>query len=153
MSKIYKPPCPLSQVSESRTIFLAGSIEQGAAMEWQKYVELILDDVRDLAILNPRRDEWDETWVQSISNTNFREQVEWELEGIKKADHVCFCFDPDTKAPVTLLELGICTCKDPTTIHVYCPNGYWRKGNVDVVCEQYGFNKLHTLPDLRKVFD
>lgn len=152
MSRIYKPPFPLSQICETRKIFLAGSIEQGRAAFWQDYVECVLEDIEDLAILNPRRDAWDDTWVQSILNPVFRQQVEWELEGIKTADHVCFYFDPDTKAPVTLLELGICTCKDPTTIHVYCPNGYWRKGNVDIVCEQYGFQKLSTLAELRKVF-
>ncbi len=153
MSKSYKPPHSLDLISESRKIFLAGSIEQGTAIKWQHYVECVLEDVRDLAILNPRRDTWDNSWVHSISNPQFRLQVEWELEGIKRADHVCFCFDPDTKAPVTLLELGICTCKDPATIHVYCPNGFWRKGNVDIVCEQYGFQKLNSLLDLRKIFD
>ena len=44
-------------------------------------------------------------------------------------------FDPNTKSPISLLELGL-FAKSGKLI-VYCPEGFWRKGNVDVVCKRY----------------
>jgi hypothetical protein len=51
-------------------------------------------------------------------------------------------FAPDTFAPITLLELGIISqSKEPNEI----PEGFYRKGNVDVVCERYGIPQFGTL--------
>ena len=43
--------------------------------------------------------------------------------------------DPDSKAPISLLELGLYA--DRANIILVCPEGYWRKGNVDIVAEVY----------------
>src|SRR5438270_700084 len=105
MAHVLKPPAPLEWSNDLRTVFLAGSIEMGHAEPWQAAVESALRD-EDVLILNPRRDEWDDTWEQSIHNEQFRGQVEWELAGQERADLIAMYFAPDTKAPVTLLELG-----------------------------------------------
>jgi hypothetical protein len=55
-------------------------------------------------------------------------------------------FDKDTKSPITLLELGLFARGG--TIIVCCPEGYWRKGNVDVVCEKYDIVQVDTLDKL-----
>ena len=68
-------------------VFLAGSIEMGAAEDWQAEVTSALMDT-DALILNPRRDGWDSSWEQSIDNPEFREQVEWELNGIQNVDYI-----------------------------------------------------------------
>jgi hypothetical protein len=126
-------------------VFLAGSIEMGAAEDWQAAVARGLADV-EAVILNPRRDEWDASWVQSIDNPAFRGQVEWELAGLERASLVAMYFAPATRAPVTLLELGLCARGG--RLVVGCPEGYWRRGNVEVVCRRYGVPLVPTLAEL-----
>lgn len=128
------------------TVFLAGSIEMGTASDWRgELKEMLLDT--DVLLLNPWRDDWDDSWEQSIKDQNFREQVEWELDGIDKADLVAIHFDSDTSAPITLLELGICTSLLIKCV-VHCPDGFWRKGNVDIVCERFKIDQVGSLREL-----
>jgi len=82
--EIRKPPAPLPVPGDTRIVFLAGSIEMGAAADWQTELVTALGD-RDLVVLNPRRDAWDASWRQSIEEPDFRGQVEWELEGLPVA--------------------------------------------------------------------
>jgi len=131
---------------EPHAVFLAGSIEMGTAEDWQTKLVSQLSDY-GVAILNPRRDHWDPSWAQSMTNPKFKEQVEWELEAISHADTVVFYFDPNTKSPITLLELGLCAGSGSHMI-VCCPDGYWRKGNVEAVCHRYGVQLVTTLADL-----
>jgi hypothetical protein len=133
MAHVLKPPAALD-LAGRRSVFLAGSIEMGLAEPWQERVEQALADL-DVCLLNPRRDEWDASWEQSITNAKFREQVEWELDAQERADVIAMYFAPPTKAPVTLLELGLAARSGKLV--VCCPDGYWRKGNVEVVCARY----------------
>ena len=126
-------------------MFLAGSIEMGQAEPWQSVVEEALAG-EDVVILNPRRDEWDASWEQSIHNPQFREQVEWELEGQERATAIAMYFAPATKAPITLLELGLFARSGKLV--VCCPPGFWRRGNVEVVCARYGVVLVESLSEL-----
>lgn len=145
VARIVKPPAPLPPDGQTPSVFLAGSIEMGSAADWQAHFEHSLSDL-DVLILNPRRDEWDASWEQSSNNPLFREQVEWELAGLERAAVVAMYFAPSTKAPITLLELGLCARGD--RLLVCCPTGYWRRGNVEVVCRRYQVPLLGSLPDL-----
>lgn len=145
MARVLKPPAPLELAAGERVVFLAGSIEMGAAGPWQAEVERALADL-PVVILNPRRDEWDASWEQSISNPQFRGQVEWELDGQQSADVIAMHFDPATKAPITLLELGLFATSGK--VIVCCPPGYWRRGNVEVVCSRYRVPLVGDLPAL-----
>lgn len=130
-SRIFKAPEPLRR---RQSVFLAGSIEMGAAENWQTKVEHALLDC-DVDIFNPRRDDWDSSWEQSIDNPQFYEQVNWELAALDEASLILMYFDPNTKSPISLLELGLYAAKNKMI--VVCPEGFWRKGNVDIVCERY----------------
>ena len=114
-------------------VFLAGSIEMGVAVNWQERLAGELQDYENLVLLNPRRDNWDPSWLQDEHCAKFNEQVSWELEAQERADFVVMYFDPKTKSPVSLLELGLFHQK----MIVLCPEGYFRKGNVDIVCKRY----------------
>jgi hypothetical protein len=116
-------------------VFLAGSIEMGNAPNWQADLIAALAD-RDLTILDPRRAEWDASWRQSIDEPKFRGQVEWELDGLERADLIAMWFAPETKAPITLLELGLHARGGKVVVG--CPDGYWRKGNIEIVCARFG---------------
>ncbi|WP_428267960.1 nucleoside 2-deoxyribosyltransferase domain-containing protein [Haliangium sp.] len=139
MAHVLKPPAALDGCA-APSVFLAGSIEMGTAEQWQARAERALSDLDDVYMLNPRRDDWDPSWVQSMSNELFCEQVEWELSGLERADVVAVYFAPDTRAPVTLLELGLFA--NSGKLVVLCPDGYWRKGNVDIVCRRYDIERV-----------
>ncbi len=139
--KQVKAPAPYDDEPQP-WLFLSGSIEMGKARPWQKEVATALASLPG-TILNPRRDDWDSSWVQSIGNPQFNEQVTWELGGLEAADVVAIYFDPDTKSPITLLELGILAAaqviaQPPPRVLVCCPQGFWRRGNVEMVCDRYG---------------
>lgn len=131
--------------TEYTNVFLAGSIEMGVAEHWQKRVIDALSD-KPIRFLNPRRDDWDSSWSQDIHNDEFVEQVVWELTSLEQSHLVIMYFDPNTKSPISLLELGL-HAREQKLI-VLCPEGFWRKGNVDVVCEYYGINQVDTFDEL-----
>jgi len=127
------------------TVFLAGSIEMGAAEQWQSRAVALLAST-GWTILNPRRNDWDSSWEQNINNPQFYEQVNWELQGIEGAEKVIVYFDANTKAPITLLELGLVSqMKEPENVLVVCPPDFYRKGNVDIVCDRYRIKQYDTL--------
>jgi len=134
------------------TIFLAGAIDMGSAVDWQTEVVKHLESKKDesttsIGVFNPRRNDWDETWKQDINNSKFFEQVSWELSHIDNCDIAVVYFTKDSKAPITLMELGkLSEIKPPEHIIVFCPEGYHRKGNVDIVCYKKGI-AVHTKPE------
>lgn len=145
--KIYKPPTKILDLDFDKTIFLAGSIEEGKADDWQKKLETALKD-EEGTILNPRRDDWDDSWTQSKDNKEFRNQVEWELFGLEHCTIIVMFFQPGTKSPISLLELGL-HAKSEKLI-VCCPKGYMKKGNVDVTCDYYEVPVVETFEELIK---
>lgn len=135
--KVIKPPYPIDEFTPV-SVFLAGSIEMGAATNWQERIANSLSDIEQGEIWNPRRDNWDATWEQDIHHRLFKQQVEWEWNGIGMADITAFYFEPNTKSPITLMELGYATGMCTDDVVIYCPKGFWRKGNVDVVANIHG---------------
>ncbi len=140
-------PNPLKFKKDHLTVFLAGSIEMGAAKEWQKEIVQEFKDA-PVTFFNPRRDDWDSTWKETKDDKNFSQQVNWELEALEVADVILMYIDPETKSPITLLEMGV-HIRDSKLI-VCCPDGFYRKGNVDVTCEKYGTKQVDSLEALKK---
>lgn len=140
---------PLSKSEEDITkikIFAAGSIEMGKAELWQDRLAKELSDF-DVVLYNPRRDDWDSSWVQDPTpGTQFHDQVSWELERIDHSDIVFFYFDPSTTSPITLLELGL-TLNSEMGVVVCCPDGYFKKGNVVITCDFVGVKVVNTFEE------
>lgn len=131
-------------------IFLGGSIDMGAAENWQERLAKDLSDYSDddLVLLNPRRDDWDSSWVQDPTpGTKFYEQVDWELFAQENADACIYYFAADSKSPITLLELGMFYEGSV----VCCPKEFYRYGNVKMVCERYGVLMVETYAELLEV--
>jgi hypothetical protein len=126
-------------------IFLAGSIENGKAIEWQKEFIAALSD-KNIRFLNPRRDDWDSSWGQTMDDPKFVEQVQWELNSMEMSHIIVMVFDPNTLSPISMLELGLHAKEQK--LMVVCPDGFWKKGNVDVTCEFYGINQFDTMDEL-----
>ena len=116
----------------------------GIAENWLEKVASLLKN-EDVILFNPRRDDWDSSWEQSIENKPFKEQVEWELRAMEHADKILMYFDPTTKSPISLLELGLFASSGK--LFVVCPKGFWRKGNVDIVCELYSVEQVDTIAE------
>ena len=138
-------PNEIPNVKTNTKIFLGGSIEMGKAIDWQReLIERLKDEM--ITFLNPRRSDWDSSWTQEITNPQFKEQVEWELNGLDMADIIVMVFDPNTKSPISLLELGLHASSKKMV--VICPEGFWRKGNVDIVCEKHNIKQVLNIDEL-----
>ncbi|WP_395077211.1 nucleoside 2-deoxyribosyltransferase domain-containing protein [Flavobacterium sp.] len=142
MENIYKSPENIDNRDKTRkSIFLAGSIEMDKAVNWQKKCEEKLAE--KYIVFNPRRESWNNNWEQSINNPQFKEQVSWELEALEKADIIIMFFAANTKSPISLLELGLFS--NSGKLKVIVENEFWRKGNVDIVCERYNLEQYDNL--------
>ena len=108
---------------KSVLLHLAGSIESNGGRDWRAALMVALPH-RNVTITPP--------CVASVP----RAQIEWELDCLDRADLVAMWFAADTVAPIALLELGL-TAKSEKLV-VGCPEGFWRKGNIEVVCSRFG---------------
>ena len=63
-------------------------------------------------------------------------QVNWELEHLEDADFILMNFLPDSKSPITLLELGLFAKSGK--LYVVCTEGFYRYDNVRITCAKYG---------------
>lgn len=117
----------------------------GAAEDWQASLEKKLEDC-DIDIYNPRRDDWDPSWEQKADNPPFREQVEWELNALDQVNLIVLYLSPGTISPISLLELGLYAQKGKMV--VFCPEGFHRKGNVDIVCQRHNIKQVSSFDEL-----
>lgn len=146
--KILQPTDKLDFDPQDYLVFLGGSIEMGAAEPWQdRFIHSLGGYPDTVVLLNPRRDDWDSSWQQDPTpGTQFHSQVVWELEAQESADINVYYFDPATKSPITLLELGAFGESSHTI--VCCPTSFYRYGNVAVYCARYGIPLVHTFEQL-----
>lgn len=143
MALVLKPGMNLeNSLITTPTIFLAGSIEMGAAENWQEVIERTFEK-EDVTFFNPRRDDWDSSWHQD--GEQFNTQVNWELNALDESDIIFMYFSPETKSPISLLELGLYAGE--RKMIVVCPDGFWRKGNVSVVCTRYSIPMFNTIEE------
>ncbi|KAF2740918.1 hypothetical protein EJ04DRAFT_398334, partial [Polyplosphaeria fusca] len=112
---------------------------------WQSRLSASLSHL-PIAILNPLRPDWDSSWVESITFPPFKEQVEWEMDAAGAANVIAFYFDPGKESPITLLELGLYAGTGKAV--VCCPEGFYKRGNVEIVCKRYGVVLVETLEEL-----
>ena len=142
---IYKPTEDIeTRDSRKKSVFLAGSIEQNKAIDWQtKLGERLKGNYN---VFNPRRDSWDASWIQSIENKEFKAQVDWELTALEAADIIVMYFQEGTKSPISLLEFGLYA--QTKKLLVVCEPHFWRKGNIDIVCERYEIPQFKNLSEI-----
>lgn len=131
--KVFHAP-ELVTLNQNPYIFLAGTIDMGNSVDWQKETVRLLDS-HNVNVLNPRRESWDSSWVQSYSNPEFFQQVTWELHALERSDIIIFNFIGSSSSPITLMELGL-FLKTDKKIFVCCPE-FYRSGNIQMVCDYY----------------
>ena len=142
MINVITPPQTIDWSTIGPSVFLAGSIENGAAPDWQaEVIETLTAKVTgNLTILNPRRADWDPKC------SDLRGQIEWELEALARATKIVMFYAANTISPISLLELGLFARSGRVT--VCCPAGYFRRANVSIVCERNKVREVDTLAEL-----
>lgn len=143
-SQLLRSPQPLP-TDDRLMVFLAGSIDMGGSADWQAQLARELAD-EGVVLLNPRREDWNPAWKPVSEEPEFRRQVEWELAALQRADVIAMYLAPGSQAPVSLLELGLHAGSGKVLLA--CPDGFWRKGNVDIVARRYGIPSYDDLPAL-----
>lgn len=154
--RIIRPDSPDQKVPPSITVFLAGTIDNGAVEPWAHRVAAAFKK-DDVTFFDPRRDNWDAKLENRAHVPEFRYQVEWELARLEACDIPFFNFVGGSVSPITLQELGymIATRNCINADHfleseppiVVCPDDFWRKGNVEIMCERAGLEVFNTLEE------
>lgn len=140
--EVYKAPEKYPN-DDKFTVFFGGSIEQGKAELWgDKLAAELAKHNLDIRILNPRRDDFDSSQEQSINNPYFKEQVTWELDSLDRADLIVMYLQPETLSPISMMEIGIYinTLDWNKQMIICCPDGFWRKGNIEILVDRYPYH-------------
>lgn len=136
---IYSPDniLPDLDVANCRYVYLAGS----KGKDWQNVICEALKNVDDITVLNSRRSKWNST--QNIVS----EQVKWELEALESSEYFVFYFCKESKAPISLLNLGAVS-KEPQNIFVCCEDDFWRKEYVISFCKTKGIELCKSIDEI-----
>lgn len=65
---------------------------------------------------------------------------------MEAADVVAVYFNPKSPAPITLMELGLFARGKKMV--VACPEGYVKRGNVQIVCRRFGIEVVDNVEQL-----
>ena len=151
----FNPPNKITVTDNSliKKVFLAGTIDMGNSENWQeKFIQKLKEQTvgvlfrKSYHIYNPRRTDWDASYAQTFENPQFFQQVTWELDAMEKADYIIMNFLPDSKSPITLLELGLFAKSGK--LFVICPDEFYRSGNVQIVCNKYNIPLYKSIEEL-----
>lgn len=140
-----KSPNELPKKDNRLKVFLGGTIDMGNSEDWQAKISRELKN-ESIILLNPRRDDWNTAWKPVKEEPEFRKQVEWELSALENSDYIIMYFGKDSKSPISLLEMGLYARSGK--LLVICPEGFWRKGNVDITAEKYGIKQFDSIDEV-----
>jgi hypothetical protein len=129
---------PASVEKPGFRVFLAGAIDMGMAEAWQEKVIAMLQGVHDLVLINPRRAEF--------TPDTLDEQIDWELDGLEKADLILMWLPSESKAPISLFEAGLYWKSGK--LRIGAGPGFYRRRNLEITARRYGvrlYDDLHIL--------
>ena len=72
--------------------------------------------------------------------------MNWELDAMENADVILLFLEANSKSTVSIMELGLFA--DSGKLMVCCEEGFWRKGNIDIVCKRKGIDQYNTFDEL-----
>jgi len=145
MAKVIHAPSSIKNIKKM-SIFLAGTIDQGKSFDWQKAMAKEWDKF-DIVLLNPRRPDWD----SKAKSKEIKEQINWELEAMDKADIIVLNIIEDSESPISIAEAY--RHAGDSKLFVCCPKGFYRYENVKAVCDYYGSAVYNSWEDLTKDFN
>lgn len=147
---VYKPHSE-EKDNNSLNIFLGGTIDMGLSRNWQGEFCQRLENIfgtKNVTIFNPRRDSG--TGVKPGDTADLRYQIQWELSHLDKSDIIVFNLLPESKSPITLMEIGLYANSDKG-VFVICPESFYRYDNVFMVCSKFRIPLLHSEEDFFQI--
>lgn len=132
-----------NQESKNKSVFLAGTIDDGNSLNWQdKTIIELINLGFDCDIYNPRREHWN----PNTSKEEIEYQIKWEQDHLDKADMIAMVLLDDSKSPISLLELGLYA--KSKKIVVFCTTNFYRWDNVRLTCDKYHIELIQDLNPL-----
>ncbi len=127
----------------AKSIFLAGTIDNGDSLNWQDKVIIELINLGiSCEVFNPRREHWN----SNPSKEEMEKQIKWEQDHLDKADIIAMVLLNDSKSPISLLELGLYAKSNK--LIVFCTPNFYRWNNVKLTCEKYNIELVQDLNPL-----
>lgn len=124
------------------TVFLAGAIDMGKAVNWQAWIIESLTDVKDMTIYNPRR-------LEEFTPDMMDEQINWELDLLNAVDCIFMWFPKDALAPIALFESGLFW--NSKKMIVGAEQGFYRRRNLELTANYYHVNLYGNLDEMVSV--
>lgn len=137
MIRYITPEDDVKYCDKSKSVFLAGTIDNGDSTNWQEDVikEIAKLNINNLDIYNPRREHWNANELER--------QIKWEQYHLDKADVIAMVLLDNSKSPISLLELGLYSTSNK--LIVFCTPNFYRFDNVRLTCEKYGIELVQDL--------
>lgn len=122
-----KIPLPVKEGNKDY-VFLAGSIDLKLKGNWRnKLIDIVGNKVH---FIDPTISNHDE-----LDDNQMKKHINWELDALNLADKVFLNFLPDSKSPISLIELGLYV-RTPKLI-VVCPDEFYQSRYIKTLCEKY----------------
>lgn len=131
------------QESKNKSVFFAGTIDDGNSLNWQdKTIIELINLGFDCDIYNPRREHWN----PNTPKEEIEYQIKWEQNHLDNADMIVMVLLDDSKSPISLLELGLYA--KSKKIVVFCTTNFYRWDNVRLTCDKYHIELIQDLNPL-----
>ncbi len=126
---IYTSKIELPEKKQTKDIvFLAGSIDLDLAGDWRKKVIEEMED--SMHFFDPIRIDHDK-----LDDLKMKKHIEWELDALSLSDKILLNFSPNSKSPISLVELGLYV--QSSKLIVVCPDQFYQRRYVEVLCDKY----------------
>lgn len=119
------------------SVFLAGAIDMGSAVDWQADVITAVEPYK-ITVVNPRRAKFDETTLD--------EQILWELQALEEVNRIFMWFPKDSKAPISFFEAGLYMRSHKMIIGAEV--GFYRRRNLELTTRRYGIELHESIPTM-----
>ena len=127
----------------AKSVFLAGTIDNGNSEDWQQTVIQELDNLGiAIEVYNPRR----KNWNPNPTKEDMEKQITWEQDHLDKSDVIAMVIADNSKSPITLLELGLYAKSNKLV--VFCTPNFYRWDNVRLTCKKYHIELIQDLHPL-----
>ena len=119
--------------------FLAGSIDYHSPNPWRK--SIIKKAKSSIHFFDPTRRDHD-----SLDNLEMQRHINWELMALELSDQIILNFLPDSKSPISMVELGLYARSGKLV--VVCPIDFYQRRYIEVLCKTYNIKLFSNLNDL-----
>lgn len=116
-------------------ISLTGPISSKRERCWQLPVAEDLR-ARGFQVRTPLEKRWLSEWLEHTGEPVFQRNVASNFQDLDESDEILMHFTEDSLAPTSLLQFGRYVHSGKLTVS--CERGFWRRGNLEIMCGLYG---------------